>query len=328
MARITICALVCFVVGCAVPRDNGDFSVWSADNAQEFLSSSELRTSGLVSESIRIAAKGRLFDAESRLRKALLLSPASPSIQYNLAVVLGQQGYAEEAKTILEGLKGSQGDHPRYAMALADVYAGKGDLVGAREQLKLAFGAFIQAHNWLKAALVARSISNLAFADGAEQEALCYSYEALFLEPSAAQLGFHTSILVGLNQYVTADTYVGEQLALNPALGASPRVHLFRALARAALGNLTGAVNEIETAQDLLAQDPELGAEVNVVWWLLKKQLPQTQEDLEDDTLQESLEAAVPEVVRLKDKPTYGMVRWPRYALNLLSTASLPEELK
>lgn len=326
MARIVFCAVVCFLVGCAVPRDNANFSVSSADASQEFLSSAELLTSGLVSESISIASKGRLFDAESRLRKALLLSPTNPSIQYNLAVVLGQQGYGDEATTILEELRRTQGDHPRYAMALADVYAGAGDLAKAREQLKVAFGAFVQAQNWLKAALVARSISNLAFADGAEQEALCYSYEALLLEPSAAQLGFHTSILVGLNQFATADTYVGDQLALNPALGASPRVHLFRALARAALGNVRGAVSEIETAQDLVAQDPELGAEVNVVWWLLKRQVPQTSEDLEDEKLQQSLEAVVPEVARLKEKPTYGMVRWPRYALTLLNTAPLPED--
>jgi Flp pilus assembly protein TadD len=318
MTRIVASLLVWCVLGCAVPRDNADFSVSAQGAGSEFLSSTELRTSGLVSEAISIAVRGRLFDAESRLRKALLLSPNNPSIEYNLAVVLGQQGYAEESVSMLEELREEQGDHPRYAMALADVYAGQGDRVKAREELKRAFGAFEGAQNWPKAALVARSISNLAFADGAEQEALCYSYEAFSLEPTAVQLGHHVSMLVALNQHSTADSYVGEQLALNPSLGASPRVHLFRALARGALGNLAGAVNEAETAQDLVAQDPELGAEVNVVWWLLKKQLPLSPEEVEDSKLQESLEAVAPEVSRLKEKPTYGMVRWPRQVLSLL----------
>jgi hypothetical protein len=105
---------------------------------------------------------------------------------------------------------------------------------------------------------------------------------------------------------------------LNSALGAVPRVHFARALARAALGNTKGAVEEVEVAQDLLAQDPEIGAEVNVAWWLFKNEIPQTPEDQEDLKLQESLEAVLPEVLRFKEKPSYGLVRWPPKVLALL----------
>jgi hypothetical protein len=201
---------------------------------------------------------------------------------------------------------------------MADVYVGQRQLAEGREQLKLAFDEFSGAQNWVQAAMAARSISNLAFADGAEQEALCYSYEAFFLDQTAIQLGHHASMLVALHQYATADAFVAEQLGLNSALGAVPRVHFARALARAALGNAQGAVEEIEVAQDLLAQDPEIGAEVNVAWWLLKKEIPQTPEDQADTKLQESLEAVLPEVLRFKEKPSYGLVRWPPKVLALL----------
>jgi tetratricopeptide (TPR) repeat protein len=247
-----------------------------------------------------------------------MLSPGEPTIMFNLAVVLSQQGYAEEATELLKELRAKQGDHPRYAIAMADVHLGQRRLAQAREELKLAYEAFSQAANWPQAATVARSISNLAFAEGAEQEALCYSYEAFVLDQSATQLGYHASMLVALNLLTTADTFVGEQLALSPSLGALPRVHLARALARGGLKNMTGAVDEIEQAQNLLAQDPEIGAEVNVVWWLFRKQIPETEEDRQDTKLQESLEAIEPEVVRLRDKPTYNMVRWPVAVLGML----------
>lgn len=319
-----LCTALVWVLGCAVTQSNSDFAVTSPDpGQQQFLSSTELLVSGLVSESISIAGRGRLFEAESRLRKALFLAPTNPTIKYNLAVVLGQQGYADEALALLRDVIATQGDHPRYAIAKADVYVGQRQLASAREQLKLAFEAYSQAQNWPQAALIARSISNIAFADGAEQEALCYSYEALILDPSAAQLGYHASILVGLNLYATADSFIGEQLRVNPALGATPRVHLARALARGALGNMTGALDEIELAQDMLAEDPESGAEINVVWWLVRKEVPETPEDTEDTKLQESLEAVVPEVARLQEKPTYTMVRWPSRFLELLVSASV-----
>ncbi|MFN4897007.1 MAG: tetratricopeptide repeat protein [Pseudomonadota bacterium] len=312
------------IAGCAVSRESADFAVTaSGSGSKEFLSSKELLVSGLVSESIGIAGRGRLFDAEARLRKALVLAPGDPAITYNLAVVLGQQGHLDEATQLLRTLRASQGDHPRYAIAMADAYVGQGKLALGREQLKLAFEAFSQAENWPQAALVARSISNLAFAEGLEQESLCYSYEAFQLAPSASELGYHGSLLVAMNQHSTADSFLGEQIALNPGVGAGARVHLARALARGALGNTKGAVEEIELAQDLLAQEPELGSEVNVVWWLLKKQQPETPEDAQDTKLQESLEAVVPEVARLKDKPTYAMVRWPQQLLAMLSSASI-----
>lgn len=327
MIRALLGGALVLLSGCAVPRDASDFAVTAPGNVSTaFISSNELLVSGLVSESISIAGRGRLFDAEARLRRALFLSPDDPTITYNLAVVLGQQGYAEESQGLLLVLRTRQGDHPRYALAMADVYVGQRRLGDAREELKRAFNAFSKAQNWPQAALVARSISNLAFADGAEQEALCYSYEAFFLDPSAVQLGYHTSLLVALHHYSATETFIGDQLQSNPALGSVPRVHVARALARAALGNSTGAVESIQIAQDLLAQDPEIGVEVNVAWWLLKKEIPQTPDEQEDKKLQESLDAVLPEVIRLKEKPSYGLVRWPPKVLALLEAVPNPDD--
>lgn len=323
LSRRVFFAVAIILSSCAVPKDQDRFAVSSlGSDSSEFLSSRELLVSGLVSEGISTAARGRLFDAESRLRRALALDPNNPTIRYNLAIVLGQQGHFDEAYKELTELRASQGDHPRYALALADLYTGKGDLTRARVELKRAFEVFHQAQNWPQAASAARSISNLAFASGNEQEALCYSYEAFFLDPSAVQFGYHTSLLVAANQYKTVDTIIGEQLAASSALGAMPRVHLSRALARGALGNTKGALEEIELAQNLVAQDPEIGSEVNSVWWLLRQEVPLTEEELTDEKLIDSIDAAKPEVLRLKDKPTYAMLRWPRYFTQLMERVS------
>ena len=176
-----------------------------------------------------------------------------------------------------------------------------------------------------QAALVARSISNLAFAEGLEGEALCYSYEAYGLAPGALQLGYHLAVLLGLNNYRAAENFATEQIAGQPAFGAAPRVHLVRALARGAVGDLSGALKSIEVAQDLISLDPELGSEVNVVWWLLKRELPESVDDAKDIKLQETLDGIYPEVLRLREKPVYSMLKWPRVFSDMLARVDVSE---
>jgi Flp pilus assembly protein TadD len=326
ISRFLALVSLSLIIGCAVPKDQDRFAIQAVGtDSDPFISSQELLVSGLVSESLSIAARGRLFDAESRLRRALVLDPGNPSIRYNLAVVLGQQGHFDEALKDFEDLRRTQGPHPIYAIALGDLHAGKGDLERARIELKRAYEIYYQAQNWLQAALVARSISNLAFAAGNEQEALCYSYEAFSLDASAAQFGYHTSLLVALNQYKIVDTTIAEQVSVNSALGAMPRVHLARALARGALGNSKGALEEVELAQNLAAQDPELGSEINVVWWLLRNEIPLSEQDKEDKKLKASIEAIEPEVLRFQEKPPYAILRWPRYFTQLLEKANVTD---
>jgi tetratricopeptide (TPR) repeat protein len=266
-----------------------------------------------------------LFDAEVRLRRALHLAPNDPNISYNLAIVVGQQGHTDEALGLINNLRATYGDHPRYTLALADIYSALNDGQQARGYLKLAFEAFYSGENAPQAALVARSISNLAFAEGLEGEALCYSYEAYGLAPGALQLGYHLAVLLGLNNYREAENFATEQIAGQPAFGAAPRVHLVRALARGAMGDLSGALKSIEVAQDLISLDPELGSEVNVVWWLLKRELPESVEDAKDSKLQDMLDGIYPEVLRLREKPVYSMLKWPRVFSDMLARVGVSE---
>lgn len=299
------------VVGCAVPRDQQTFSVRADDkeNGDVFFTSEALRSAGLTSESISYGTKGRLFDAECRLRRALVLEPNNAQISFNLAVVLSQSGNYEEALSILEALRTTQGARPNILLALADCKNLQGQRVQAREILKELFGIYKAAGNDPQAASVARSIANLAFGDGLESEALCYSFEALSLAPSSQQLGAHAALLVAMNLFQAADDTLSARIAQTPSLGAAVSVHHAWALAKFGLGDTAGALKQIEIAQDFSSENPELSGEVNIVWWLIKKQLPPAADD--SVSITEKLDALYPDVVRLRDKPTYSLIRWP-----------------
>ena len=310
------------LAGCAIPRDQDSFAVVAAgkEGADPFLSSRELMVSGLVSESLTYGSKGRLFDAESRLRRALYLAPGNSSIEFNLALVVGQQGNYEESLALLNKLRTRQGDQPRILIALADVLSAQGKFEQARDHLKIAYQAFYDAGNTLKAALVARSISNLAFASGHDQESLCYSYEALSLAPSPQELGSHASIMVGLNLFRHTLQFTDEQIVLSSGLGAGALVHHARAMAKGAGGDFAAALGESETAQELVTQEPELTPEVNAVWFLLRREVPlaEDMEQVDKDAIEESYKRMYPDVMRLQEKPTYPMLRWPPKLYTLL----------
>lgn len=313
VGMITIVACL----GCAVPRDHHTFSVYAPGSEQNpFLSTDDLLTAGLVSESMVYGAKGRLFEAESRLRKARYLDPNNEKVQFNLAVVLGQGGNSEEALEMLSKLRGSSGDQPYLIVATADIHNGQGDRERARTELKKAFSMYRGAANDGQAAIIARSISNLAFAQGLEQEALCYSWEALTLAPSPQQLGAHTGLLVALNMFSEAESLAKQRIQQSPPLGASVQVHYALSLAHIGRGDVAGALREVEVAQDLLAENPEIGAEVNSLWYLLKTLSPDPEDT--EATLQKFEQSHI-DAARLREKPTYALVRWPAAARELLS---------
>jgi len=324
LALIRGCLLgILVAAGCAVPRDQSSFEVRAAGDpsAAPFFSSERLRVAGLVSESLTLGTVGRLFEAESRLRRAKVLSPDNPSIDFNLALVLGQQGNTDEAREILGRLRAAQGDRPNLMVAYADIASAEGDLEEAKGYLKNAFATYAKARNYVQGSLIARSIANLAYAGGQEQEALCYSYEAFSLYPSASDLGQHAALMVALNLFKDVDTFVGEQLKGNAALGAMPLVHHALGLARAGIGKFPEARDEIEVAQSLVSLDPELGPEVNSVWWLLQREVPQDKDltEKEIEALESSYEAFYPDVIRLQERPTYQLLRWPARLRELLN---------
>lgn len=239
---------------------------------QVFAARRELVAAGLVNEAMQLVKVNRYFDAEKRLRQALFLQPENEQVQFNLALVLHQIGQPDEAREIMNELRVRQPRRPAYLVALADVALSLGEPQRARTLLKEAFRLYSDAQNLAQAARVARSIANVDFEVGYEQEALCYSYEAYSLAPGPEQLGWHARLLVAQNLHQTALDLIAATLKLTPADGSSAPVQHALALARYAGGDAVGALAAEELALDLVSQSPDLGAEINAAWWVLQQE--------------------------------------------------------
>jgi tetratricopeptide (TPR) repeat protein len=288
-----------------------------------FSSVGELRTAGLVNEAMVLVSNNRFFDAERSLRQAHYLEPQNEQIKFNLAVVLNQVGQPEEAHEILQALCSQRPEQPAYAVALADTLITQGRKGEARALLKTAFNRFKEAQNYPQAARIARSISNVSFELGYEEESLCYSYEAYTLAPSAEQLGWHGIVLVAENLYPTAASMIQAAFQENRAFAGSASAQHALALARFAQGDYEGALAAEETALDFISQSPMLGAEINAAWWLMKRQT--LKEDESEDVL-ERLEGMKSEVHDFKETGGIAVTTWPPTLRSALEAVSVEDE--
>ena len=307
MHRILVVALV-LATSCAMQRNNTEFSLSQRGGSVtegEFASSKDLRGSGLVSEGLGFANVGRLYNAEGRLRQAMYLEPSNDRIAFNLAVILNQAGQSQEARVIMARLLAKEARNPTYLQAMADVSVSEGDHEGAKTTLKEAFSLFKSAGNLPRAALIARSISNIAFGIGNEQEALCYSYEAFALAPTPSQVSAHARLLVALNLFDEAQAFVNAQRYL----ATEPMAHHAFAMATFAKGEYNAALEAEDAALGRIAVAPEMSQELNTAWWLMKQHVPDEKEP--SDEAKERMIELKESAVQYAERQPYELVMWP-----------------
>jgi tetratricopeptide (TPR) repeat protein len=301
-------AVLLLVTSCAIPRDNTNFSLSRpgvAGDQEVFASSKDLRVAGLVSEGLTFANNGRLFNAEGRLRQAYYLEPTNDRIAFNLAVIANQSGESDEALTMIEALLAKEPRNPHYLHAIAEVRESQGQHETAKVKLKEAFSIFKSAKNAPRAALMARSIANIAFGTGHEQEALCYSFEALSLSPTPQQVAAHARLLVALNLYDQAIEFIQ---AHKPLAGEALTFHAL-GMAYFAKGDMKAALEAEDNAVGRLAQAPELSQEINTAWWLMKSNVPAdaSMTEATNEKSEELKEGAI----QYAERQPYELVTWP-----------------
>ena len=296
------------VTSCAIPRDNTNFSLSRpglAGDQEVFASSKDLRVAGLVSEGLTFANNGRLFNAEGRLRQAYYLEPTNDRIAFNLAVIANQSGESDEALSMIEALLAKEPRNPHYLHALAEVKESQGQHEIAKLKLKEAFSIFKSAKNAPRAALMARSIANIAFGTGYEQEALCYSFEALSLSPIQQQVAAHARLLVALNLFDQAIEFIQ---AHKPLAGEALTFHAL-GMAYFAKGDMKAALEAEDNAVGRLAQAPELSQEINAAWWLMKSNVPADASATEATS--EKMEELKENAIQYAERQPYELVTWP-----------------
>jgi tetratricopeptide (TPR) repeat protein len=317
--------ILCCISACAIPESHKSFSIPGAQGG-EFASSRDLLVAGLVTESMGYSKQSRFWDAENKLRQADFLTPGNERIEYNLAIAMNQTGQSSDAKEMLQKLLSRKPGDPNYLTALADVEYSLGSPANARIHLKEAFVTFKEANNLPQAARVARSIANLAFMEGNEQEALCYSYEAWTLVKTPEQLGWHARLLVALNLSGRAEAFIKDASTKQRSIARHPGAQHSLALARYAQGKYAEAVEAEEIALDLIPEAPETGSEINAAWWLMKQKVPKQEgEELADD-YEEIEEERRREVLAFRDRGRTEIIAWPMSLREQLAAIPAEEE--
>lgn len=308
-SAVFLALLACSVYGCAVPVSHSQFSIPAGPGKEgDFASTKDLRIAGLASEAMNYSKRGRFFEAENRLRQADYLAPGNERIAYSLAVAMNQNGQSEDAKQMVEGLLRRKPNDPNLLAALADIEFSLGEPQDARARLKASFAQFREAGNAQQAARLARSISNLAFIEGNEQEALCYSHEAWTLGQNSEQLAWHVRLLVALNLFIEAKETAGGAIAKNKALGRSAPVQIAVALAKVGLGDFEGASESAEIAVDLIPEAPEMGSEISTVAWLIGKRLDKAPAAPGSEEVEEE---RVEMVLGFRGREPHELITWP-----------------
>lgn len=265
---------VSLLLGCAVPVDPRKNATGVAEidgRIVPFSKPKELLLGGLVDDGLGLAVKNRYFEAESRLRQARYLDPHNERVLFNLALVLNQTAQSEEAELLLTELNARKPGVPNTLFALADTKAALYKFEEAIGYLKEIFKLLKRVKNTGRMAQVARSISNLAFRGGNESEALCYSYEAYQLAPSAEQLGYHGRMLVALGLYESALKLIDRETKADPTFGKRAGVKHALALSRFVTGDKKGALEAANQALDFVSKEPELGGEINAAWYVIRQ---------------------------------------------------------
>lgn len=312
-------AVLLVATSCAIPRDNTTFSLsrrgLSGDD-EVFASSKDLRVAGLVSEGLAFANNGRLFNAEGRLRQAYYLEPTNDRIAFNLAVIANQLGESDEALSMIEALLIKQPRNPNYLQALADVLESRGEHELAKVKLKEAFSLYKAAGNAPRAAFVARSISNVSFGTGNEQEALCYSYEAFSLAPTPQQVSAHARLLVGLNLFDQAIEFIQTN---KPLAGDAASFHAL-AMALFAKGDMKAALEAEDNAVGRISQAPELAQEINSAWWIMNSHV--SSESPATDESEVKIAELKEGAIQFVERQPYELVMWPADLRRELVTAT------
>lgn len=316
-------SLLVLLTACAIPQTHKGFSITSpsSDGAQvEYASTEDLMVSGLVSEALGYAQTSRFIDAEVRLRQARYLKPTNDAVAFNTAVVISQTGQTEEAEEIVNELLSRNPSNPSYRQALADIHVAEGRYAQAVEELKKVFHLYKTSGNYYKASLLARSISNIAFGIGNEQEAVCYSAEGASLYPAPAQAGAHLRILVALNFFGQAVEY---HKSLPAELSSAVGYH-YVAMAKYAQNDFEGAAEAEDIAYARTLEAPEKSGEISVAWWLMKNKLPPPAEETEE--AKERFGEMRKEVIDFAQKDNFELSTWPNSLRKELYSIKAEEE--
>lgn len=229
------------LTGCALPP-RGHQEI-------DFVSARELDTISIVREGLNFLARSRYVDAEFKFRQGLYRYPDAVNLKINLAEALKGLGDYQQAIAIYQELLRESPDSVQLLVGLARVHLAAGFRENAIMRYEEALEIALRADENPRAAVLARSIATLYFKAGQEQQALCYSQQALQLLPDRQQVLRHVRLLTGLGMLEQANSVLTDFVAADPGLRDAEVLWQF-ALIEGGRGNFAEVLNLIEVSRD------------------------------------------------------------------------------
>ena len=170
------------LVSCAAP-------IPIDEDLSPFVTRKELLVVSLAQEGMDLYNNGRLFESESRLRKALYLNPELDNVRFNLAISLEKATFFEESEKILNDLLRKYPDNYNYYAALARVKKDQGNYAES-EKLFYKAADLAEKQQDLNAQLnIIRSLASLQLSQGNLAAAICHTEQAMQLSVQKALAG-------------------------------------------------------------------------------------------------------------------------------------------
>ncbi|MBX7143046.1 MAG: tetratricopeptide repeat protein [Oligoflexia bacterium] len=205
-----------------------------------FVTQRELDAVSLARQAMAAFSKSQFVDAELLLRQSLYLYPKAPSVEANLATVLRAAGNFSESEQILDGLLRRYPNQAEYQELLARLRYEQSDYEQARILYSRLLVAAQQVNDAPKVARLARTLSGIAFRQGDEEAAICYSQDALNAKSDPEEFARHARLLLAHERPAAASAFLEAKMA-EPGVPDTPDLLYLVSLSYFARGDLSKA---------------------------------------------------------------------------------------
>jgi len=273
----------------------------SIPDSHGFVTEQELSTVRAAQLGEQYFRQGRFVEAEMQYRKALSRFPTADNLRESFALVIAANGQEELAIDELERLSAKYPNSYRYVVRIAEILLKSGDSSSALRYLSRA-GEVAKSVNDIEGQIyISRLLSHLYFAQGAEQEALCASHDALELSNYREQQKIeHAKVLMAMNRFKDAVQLFPAPATDLAALKENDDILIVRALAAFNAKDLQQVKGFKDQGEVSGIDDPKVKAEISLIDRCLEPQ----KEDQTSEELEESL-SGIPQLKSI------NQLQWP-----------------
>jgi tetratricopeptide (TPR) repeat protein len=237
-----------------------------------FVTPDALTVAALATEGVDHFRAGRYEQARAMLSQAYHIAPESKPLKRNLAVVSTRLGNYERAIELYRELLEEEAEAADLQLEYAQALVGMDEFDAALAALRSALDGAIQKQDDQLSLTAARSLSDLSFKVGLEEDALCYSDMVLAFRPDKAEVARHAKMLVAVGSYAEASKLIEARFPLG-VLRQEPRIAHELALAKLGEQKISEFFKFEKLAQEGSEDDRLLQQEIELVTQRVAKEV-------------------------------------------------------